>query len=186
MLDTWSVVSATPPSHIFLDTSVVNFILDYGEQIHDGIPIPDNASFRLARDIDALRGIWLTGQRASWHITLSAATIGEIEATKEPGRLHDLLDWASELSIYSDECEALAPARRNRLQLSHLDTIALLPDSGDRQLLTEALQLGCDAFCTRDWKTILRCRGQLHGLPLSIIAPHEWWEAILPYAPLFA
>ena len=164
----------------------MNFILDYGEQIQDGVPVPDKASFRVVRDIDALRGIWLTGQRALWHITISAATIGEIERTGQPGRLYDLLDWASELSVYFDECEALARARRNRLQVSHLNAIALLPDTGDRQLLTEALQLGCDAFCTRDWKTILRRRDQLDSLPLSIIAPHEWWEAILPYAPLFA
>ena len=161
-------------------------MLDYGEQIHEGAPIPENASFRVARDIDALRGIWLTGQRASWHITLSVATVAEIERTGDAGRLYQLLNWAFEISTYSDECRALAPVRRDRLHSSHIDTIGWLPDSGDRQLLKEALQLGCDAFCTRDWKTILRQREHLDSLPLSIIAPHEWWELILPYAPLFA
>jgi len=174
------------PTHIFLDTSLVNFMLDYSEQIHDGVPIPDNASFRVARDIDALRGIWLTGQRASWHITISVTTVAEIERTGDSGRFHDLLNWAFEISTYSDECETLVPVRRDRLHSSHIRTIDLLPDTGDRQLLKEALQLGCDAFCTRDWKTILRHRDQLRSLPLSIIAPHEWWEMILPYAPLFA
>jgi hypothetical protein len=174
------------PSHIFLDTSVVNFILDYGEQIHDGIPIPEHATFRVVRDIEALRGIWLTGQRASWHITISAGTIAEIKRTGQLGRLQDLLSWASELVAYSDECERLAPTTSRRIQSAHLEKLCLLPDSGDRQLLREALQLGWDAFCTRDWKTILRHRDELPDLPLSILSPHEWWTAILPYAPLFA
>ena len=165
---------------------MVNFLLDHGEQIHDGVPTPDHATFRVARDIDALRAIWLTGQRASWHITISDGTIAEIERTGQLGRLHELLGWASELATYSGECEALSPTTPHRIASSQLQKLDLLLDYRDRQLLCEALQLSCDAFCTRDWKTILRHREQLQDLPISILSPHEWWSAILPYAPLFA
>lgn len=184
----WMLANVLPtiPAHTFLDTSVVNFILDYGPQIHDGLSTPENATRRVARDIDALQGIWLTGQRASWHVTISAGTIAEIEATGQPGRLHDLLNWASELWGYSDECEALAPSDGCRAQHFDVAALSVLPDAADRHLIQEAVEAGCDAFCTRDWKTILRHRSSLHDVPLSIISPHEWWDAILPYAPLFA
>ena len=43
------------PGRVFLDTCVVNFILDYGEQIHDGAAHAQNTSERDAHDIDALR-----------------------------------------------------------------------------------------------------------------------------------
>lgn len=173
------------PAYIFLDTSVVNSILDFREQIHERVAPPENASWRVARDIEALQGIWLMGQRASWHMTISAATVEEIERTGQASRLHDLLNWASELSIYSDECKALAP---NSAKQHHFDVTAssTLPDAGDRRLICEAVDAGCDAFCTRDWKTILRHRDSLRAVPLTIISPHEWWDAILPYAPLFA
>ena len=35
------------PGRIFLDTCVVNFVLDYGEQIHDGTPAPADAGERV-------------------------------------------------------------------------------------------------------------------------------------------
>jgi hypothetical protein len=51
------------PGRVFLDTCVVNFMLDFGEQIHDGAPIP-NVLPRDASDIEALRKLFLVGQRA--------------------------------------------------------------------------------------------------------------------------
>jgi hypothetical protein len=39
---------------IFLDTCVGNLILDFGEQIHEGAPIPHGVNERTARDVEAL------------------------------------------------------------------------------------------------------------------------------------
>ena len=36
------------PGRVFLDTSVVNFILDHGAQIHDGVASRPNSSERVA------------------------------------------------------------------------------------------------------------------------------------------
>lgn len=100
------------PENVFLDTSVVNFILDCGGQIHDGMSIPDETSVWIARDIEAFRGIWMTGQRASWRFTISLGTIAEIERTGQSERLRDLLNWASELWAYAEEFGARpAPAQ---------------------------------------------------------------------------
>lgn len=47
------------PGRVLLDTNIVNFILDWGEAIHDGGDIPAHVSGRDAEDILALRDIWL-------------------------------------------------------------------------------------------------------------------------------
>ena len=39
------------PRRVFLDTSSLNFILEYGEQIFDGIASPENSSGRIIEDI---------------------------------------------------------------------------------------------------------------------------------------
>ena len=57
------------PGRIFLDTCVVNFILDCGEQIHDGALPPTGLGDRAVADIDASRVakvVELEGPR-QWH-----------------------------------------------------------------------------------------------------------------------
>ena len=174
------------PENIFLDTSVVNFILNYGEQIHDGAAIPDNSTTWQRRDIEALRDIWMTGQRANWHLTISPTTIVEIQNTRNVEQLQALLSWASELWVYSKECASKSNRYGHKNCNVKMTTLSLLPDSGDRKLIEEAVESGCDAFCTRDWKTILRVRDSLRDVPLLFISPNEWRQRIAPYATLFA
>lgn len=175
------------PENIFLDTNVVNFILDHGEEIHDGAPVPQNATVWVRRDVAALAGIWLTGQRANWRLTISPTTIAEVEGTRKPQRLHTLLGWASELSIYSEECASDSePQEKIRCGPTIMTALALLPGPADRQLVREAIASSCDAFCTRDWNTILRHRDSLRSVPILFLSPHEWWQRVAPYAALFA
>jgi hypothetical protein len=174
------------PENIFLDTSVVNFILNYGEQIHDGVAIPDNSTTWERRDIEALRDIWLTGQRTNWHLTISPTTIAEIQNTRNVEQLQALLGWASELWIYSKEGASKLNRHRQKDRNVKMTTLLLLSDAGDRKLIQEAIENGCDAFCTRDWKIILRIRDSLRDIPLLFVSPNEWWQRIAPYATLFA
>ena len=69
------------PGRVFLDTNVVNFILDYGEQIHDGVPLPRHLSDNASKDVLGLYNLFLTGQRASWQLAISARTYEEISHT---------------------------------------------------------------------------------------------------------
>ena len=81
------------PGRAFLDTCVVNFMLDNGEQIHDGIAIPDNISSRAASDISAFKSIFVTGQRALWQLAISPYTYEEVINTRDSVRLHYLNNW---------------------------------------------------------------------------------------------
>jgi hypothetical protein len=87
------------PGRVFLDTCVVNFMLDFGAQIHDGAalsPIPP----REAADVDALRNLFIVGQRAMWQLAVSPYTYSEIARTRDVARLGHLHMWFQELWQY--------------------------------------------------------------------------------------
>lgn len=180
------------PGRVFLDTNIINFIFDYGEQIHDGAPLPQNLSDRAVKDIDALYNLFLTGQRASWQLAVSPYTYQEVVQTKDLNRRQKLDPWFFEVWDYwvqivesnSDVSDGIETVnlRRRTLESGILDA---LPDLDDRVLICDAVTYNCDLFCTRDWGTILKHRGKLPKLPFEIVTPSEWWSKIGPWAGLW-
>jgi hypothetical protein len=61
------------PGRVFLDTCVVNFMLDFGAQIHDGANLP-SVGPRDTADIEALRALFVVGQKAMWQLAISPYT----------------------------------------------------------------------------------------------------------------
>jgi len=180
------------PGRIFLDTCVVNFMLDYGEQIHDGTPIPVDTSDHIARDIEAMYNIMFVGQRAMWQLAISRHTYQEIVATRDGGRRHQLESWFEDLWQYwlgiiheNDDLPNFVEAEDVRVRLLGSGILDVLPDIADRVLVCDAVVYRCDVFCTQDRATILKHRDSLKGLPLSVVTPAEWWAQIRPYASLW-
>jgi len=88
------------PGRIFLDTCTLNFVLDNGEAIFDGgVPLP-TAPPRVRADIEALRCLFLTGQRASWQLAISPLSCAEVIATRDPERRKTLEGWFFEVWHY--------------------------------------------------------------------------------------
>lgn len=177
------------PKRVFLDTSVVNLWLDYGESIHDGARVPPGTTARITMDVEALRYISITGSRAHWQIVVSPLTYDEVIATQVPTRAHALRSWFWEVWSYSCEYLSADPrlsnvsdAERIRFHTLNSTGVCDLDDQNDRLLLSDALVYRCDLFCTRDWSTILRHRDKLTELPISIVTPSEWWSRIRPWA----
>lgn len=180
------------PSRVFLDTCVVNFMLDFGEQIHDGAASPSEIDERQAADLEALRNLFLTGQRAMWQLALSPHTYFEITRTQDENRRSALDLWFQELWQYwrstidaNDNLPTFIEAEDHRVRTLGSGYLEVLPDIGDRVLVCDAIVYRCDLFCTRDWSTILRHRAELTSLPFEIVTPTEWWAKILPYAGLW-
>lgn len=172
------------PSRVFLDTCVVNMMLDYGDQLHGGEEIPAGLSPDRARELEALCGICDTGSRAMWRFTTSEGTFRELNATKRDDRRNDLLRWFAELWDYQSEFsrpEELSPSRQSELQA----TLQVLPDIADRDLILDAVRDNCQAFCTIDRRTIIRHREHLRTIPLRVLTPSEWWAEIKPWAALW-
>jgi hypothetical protein len=180
------------PGRVFLDTCVVNFMLEFGEQIHDGADLPPVGT-REATDIQALRDLWVVGQRAMWQLAISPYTYSEIARTKDEEKLRQLYMWFQELWQYwrstveqTDDLPSFIEAEDIRVRTLISDYLSCLPDVADRVLICDALVYRCDLFCTRDWTTVLKHRAELRGLPIEIVTPSEWWAKVRPYAGLWA
>ena len=180
------------PRRIFLDTCVVNFMLDYAEQIHDGAPAPVAAAERVVRDVEALHHIMLVGQRAIWQLAISPCTYQEIAATRNERRRHQLQMWFADLWQYwtdviheTNYLPRFVEAEDTRVRAIADGSLDVLADTADRVLVSDAIVYRCELFCTRDWTTILKHRADLKGLPLGIVTPVEWWSKIQPYARLW-
>ena len=181
------------PGRAFLDTNSLNFILEYGEYIFDGVMIsPKISSNRIIKDIDSFYNIFFTGKRASWQLAISPFTFKEVIETQDATKKHYLENWFMEIWHYwlnileeNNDLPTFVQAENTRIELLSSGILDPLPDIEDRILICDAIVYRCDCFCTRDWRTILKYRTYLKSLPIKIITPSEWWDLIKPYARLW-
>jgi len=180
------------PGRAFLDTSVVNFWLDYGQEISEGGVPPVGLSETDSEDVESLHGIYMTGQRANWQLAISPHTYQEVLNTVEPNRRYYLEQWFFEIWSYwqgiirtNNDLPSFIEAEAIRVKTLSSGVLDVLPDIEDRVLILDALVYRCDVFCTRDRKTIIRHRDQLSPIGIPIVTPTEWWRLIEPYAGLW-
>ncbi len=180
------------PGRVFLDTSVINLWLDFGDSIHDAAPLHSDVPDRVAADVEALRKIALTGSRAQWQLAVSPLTYLEIAATGLPQKANELTSWFWEIWTYwreflsTDlELPSFSEAETIRLHILSSTGVCDLVDQNDRVLLTDAVVYGCELFCTSDWSTILRHRDKLTDYPIPIVTPVGWWNRIQPWAAIW-
>ncbi len=172
------------PRRVFLDTNVVNFILDHGGSIFDGESPEEHLSERDLADLEALHLVFLTGERAHWELAVSPLTYQEISQTQSPVRRASLESWFREVWVHWRECFAedgtLSDEYAEELAARVVDSTLLqaFPDKADRRLICHAIAYECDTFCTRDNKTILKKARLVTKLPLEILSPGQWGERI--------
>ncbi len=180
------------PRRVFLDTNIVNFILDFGEQIHENAPISESLGKRESSDIEALQGIFNTGSRALWQLAISPHTFQEIIRTKDSNRQKKLGNWFIDIWAYwhsiieeHSDLPDFIESENLRIKLLADGSLDCFEDIVDRVLICDAIIYRCDLFCTRDWSTILRFRDSLNDLPIKIVTPTEWWKVIEPYSAIW-
>ena len=190
-----------PPKLIFFDTNVVQNLHSFGEFIYDNAldPMTDSKLLALGSrfrdDIFALADFMALGRRGGWPIAVSPGTLGELRAIQRPAKRFELTAWANELAHYflqvresrdaadescHSEVERFTVAQRCWLS----DQLEILPQEGDRQLIIDALEYGCDVFLTMDYKTIWRYRDDVNRFGLRVMRPVELLEHIAPWAGL--
>lgn len=181
---------ALPPRRIFLDTNVVNFILDHGNSIFEGAEPEPTLSPQERRNVIALSNFFFVGQRVLWELAISHKTQQEIMACSDPDRGQRLLSWLNELWIYWEDMSpeeeglsaGLADAKARDEEIASL--LGCFPDGDDRVLIAHAVAFNCDVFCTRDQRTILNRLKHAPVLPLEILSPADLWDRVAPWANL--
>ncbi|WP_293425948.1 hypothetical protein [Phreatobacter sp.] len=171
------------PARVFLDTNIVNLIIKYAPVIFE-MERPNPATpLNRSRDVEALMHVFAVGARANWTLRASAKTLEEVNRTlceTTRGSLSsyvlEMLEFATEESRHGDDL-----GRR----VAGSAFLNALPDRSDRELLGNAIGLGCDAFVTADVRTIVSKRDRLPELPLRILTPTEWWSHVKPWGGLW-
>jgi hypothetical protein len=171
------------PTRIFLDTNVVNLIVKHAAVIFDMKSQDASMPIRRRRDIEALTHVFAVGARAYWTLRVAEATLDEINRTLHEQVRNDLASYALEMLERGTDVSAHGSNLGRRLADSTL--LACLPDRADRELLGNAIGLGCDAFVTADVRTIVSRRNALPALPLRILTPTEWWASVKPWGGLW-
>lgn len=168
------------PQRIFLDTSVINFIVDHSDCIFNGDEISESINDRTYDDICAMMRIFHYADHNAIEMIISKTTFQEINATADPEKKERLKTYCNELWQYFNsliEDDFTVPGVEVKYYEEYLFDKGLgqLSDPNDRKLIIEALFYKCDIFCTRDWKTILKHRQLLkQKVPLEILTPIEW------------
>jgi len=179
------------PRRIFLDTSTLQTLQDYGEFIWESEP--PSATDRIYsipggfQEIDSLRAIFFVNNRAMFEFALSGHSLAEV-AARGDSRFHqwafDVLDhWEACLSGYKEE----AFAGTGRVLASKQDGLAFgYLSAKDRLLLRDAVELECDAFLTMERKLPRNAPHVQREVGLQILRPSQYWELLKPWAALYA
>jgi len=175
------------PQRIFLDSSTLQTMLNYGGFLYDGEELAENTPIHSdslgIEKLEALRLIMQIGYRAPFEFALSANSFNEVRQAKNASYLR----WAYDVLDHWNVCleENGLPQENTRgLAAIESDSIGYL-GSGDRMLIKDALGFGCDTFLTMENK-LPRNGPHLHKvLGLRVESPIGVWKRIQPWTALF-
>ncbi len=176
------------PRRIFLDSSTLQALQDYGAFIWDGEPLSESA--RVRRDpkglekLEALRAIMFVNQRAMFEFALSENSLVEVSDRGDALYLrwaHDVLDhWL----VCVEESGGLAFANETFLTKVDSGSFGYL-GAKDRLLLKDAISFGCEAFLTMENRLPKNATHIERELGIKVVTPAQYWELLRPWAKLY-
>jgi len=176
---------------LFLDTNILNRVVDFGEYIFEGclggqtFDTYKGMSEQDREDVDAICNIFETLRFGMWPAIVSNISLREIGNTRDEFRRKALMSYAEELRDYLDaELGEQVEGTRSEWLTSHADNrlfhaLARVKDAADRELLLEAIERRCDVFLTVDRRSLWNCRDAIGLEQIRILRPVEAWQAML-------
>ena len=175
------------PQRIFLDSSALQTLQDYGGFIYENEELePDD---RIRRDpagpakLEAFRWIMRVAQRAPFEFALSDNSLREVER-RDDARY---LQWAYDVLDHWLVClEESGWATGGAELAKSLDSTSYgYLGSGDRALLRDAMVLACDSFLTMENRLPRNAEHIRKTLGIRVLSPVDMWELLKPWAALF-
>jgi hypothetical protein len=171
------------PRRIYLDTSTLQKLYDFGGEIFEGEPFkPIGRAARvvgLGDEIGALRMIFAVNERAMFEFAVTDASLREVVARDKPRFtqwVYDVLDaW-----LIQSEGE-VPPAPGTTFEDRRFGMISVQ----DRRLLQEALDWRCDAFMTMERRLPTAAAFIERETRLRIMRPTKYWGLLDPWANLY-
>jgi hypothetical protein len=176
------------PQRVFLDSSTLQMLQDYGAQVWENESFPNDDRIHGVTDgpatIDALRRIFFVNQRALWQFALSDNSLREVGAKGDERYLqwaYDVLDHWRICLEESGPPSSTGQSIGAKLKTTYFDYLG----QGDRRLLLDAVTLECDAFLTCDRKLAKNSRHILAELGIMVVTPIQYWQILEPWANLY-
>lgn len=179
------------PGRVFLDSSTLQTMQDYGEYIYDGGEVAQEKKIWSIPDgfqnIEALRKIMLVASRGSLQFTLSRNSLKEI---LDRGS-YSYLQWALEMLDYWEGC--LAAYQDNGAAFSGkgiLLSIKLQENQfgylsvKDTILIRDAVLLECDVFLTMERRLSRNAAHLEQKLGIKVLQPIDYWDLLKHWAVL--
>ena len=178
------------PWRLFLDSSTLQALYSYGEFIYDGGEIassdriwsvpngPDN--------LVALQSIMQVGRRAPFELVLSEHSLKEVASRGN----NSYLGWAYQIVQYwrrilvthqEQEVSALSGQGDQLAQVLASPSFGYLSEK-DKALLTDAVELQCEAFITLDQKLTRNAAHLENYVPIRVLKPTAYWQSLRPWA----
>jgi hypothetical protein len=171
------------PRRIYLDTSTLQMLYDFGGVIWDGEPLQPVGRAANVKDLgdelDALRKIFLVNQRAGFQFAVTEASLQEVEGRDEPRYtrwVYDVLDiWLIQ------SAGEKSPARGKTFEDRRFGMIS----AEDRRLLQDALDWRCDGFMTMERRLPTAAEFVERTTGLRVMRPSTYWGQLERWANLY-
>jgi hypothetical protein len=171
------------PRRIYLDTSTLQSIHDFGEVIFEGEPFASVGRAArvegLVAELDALRKILLVNQRATFEFVVTAASLREVQARNRPQFTQWVYDVIDTWLIQSEGQDPPTPGATFTNQRFGMIS------QKDRQLLQEALDWRCEAFMTMERRLPTAAEFIEQETRLQVMRPTTYWSLLRPWARLY-
>lgn len=184
MIEDDDVVAAwqSLPRRMYLDTSTLQNLHDFGGEIFEGEPFePVGRAARVERlgdEIDALRMIFAVNRRATFEFVVTDASLGEVAARNRASFtqwVYDVLDtWLSQSEREESPSRGTTFADRRFGMLS----------VQDRRLLQDALDWRCNAFLTMERRLPTAAAFIERQTGLRVMRPSTYWHLLARFARL--
>ena len=179
---------ASLPGRVFLDSSVLQTLHEYGGDVYENEPLsPSDRIMSVTHgveNLDALRHIFRVNERAHFEFALSDNSLCEVQQRGD----RRYLQWAYDVLDYWMIClaEAGGPSEQTVELASVLDSPRFnYLSRRDRALIRDAVFLGCEAFLTMEEKLPKNRVHLQRELGLDILRPMDYWALLKPWAALW-
>jgi hypothetical protein len=171
------------PRRIYLDTSTLQTMFDYGGVIFDGEPFePVGRAAKvagLADELEALHMIFLVNERARFEFVVTPSGLREVQGRNDRRYTQWIYDVRDTWLVQSED-EEIPPWGRKFDDRSFGNISAK-----DRILLQDALDWKCDAFMTMERRLPTRAEFIERKTGFRVMRPTTYWRLLNRWANLY-